>query len=59
MQKKVGELEKQLEGVDRERKRVEAEAKEHREMTSELEDRHQKSQVELTNQLEELKMKVQ
>ena len=58
VQKKSEELERQLEAVEGERKKLEAEAKEHREKTSELESSHQKTQLELTSQLEEVKMKV-
>ena len=57
-QKKVRELEQQLESIESERKRLEDEAKGHQNTVSELESSHQKAQLELTNQIEELKMKV-
>lgn len=52
------ELEGQLQSVENERKKFEAEAREHREKIGELESSHQKTQVELTTQLEDTKMKV-
>ena len=58
VQNKVKELEIKFEAVEGEKSRLEEEAKEHRQKISELEDGHQKNHLELTNQLEELKMKV-
>ena len=58
IQKKFEELEQQLQSVDGERKKLEAEGKEYREKIDKLESSHQKARLELTNQLEELKMKV-
>ena len=52
------ELEQQLQGVGSEKKKLEAEAKEHREKINELESSLQKTQVELTTQLEDTKIKV-
>ena len=52
------EVEEQLRGVESERKKLEAEAKEHREKINKLESSLQKTQVELTTQLEDTKMKV-
>ena len=51
-------LEQQLQSVEGERKKLEVEVKEHRDKISELENRHQKVQMELASQLEDTKMKV-
>ena len=58
VQNQVDELQIKLEAAEGERKKAEVEAKEHREKMSELENGHQKTHLEQTNQLEELKMKV-
>ena len=52
------EVEQQLQCVESERKKLEAEVKEHNEKMNELESGLQKTQVELTTQLEDTKMKV-
>ena len=52
------ELERQLQCVDSERQKLEAEAREHRGRISELETSQQKAQVDLTTQIEDTKMKV-
>ena len=52
------EVERQLQCVESERKKLEAEAKEHHEKINELESNLQKTQVELSTQLEDTKMKV-
>ena len=52
------EVEQQLQCVESERKELEAEARKHNEKVNELESSLQKTQVELTTQLEDIKMKV-
>ena len=52
------EVEQQLQCVESERKKLEAEAREHNEKMNEVESSLQKTQVELSTQLEDTKMKV-
>ncbi len=52
------EFERQLQCVENERRKLEAEAREHNEKMNEVENSLQKTQVELTTQLEDTKMKV-